>query len=60
MTYAILSAWFYLNFGGGVKYGLGSAEAAPIDLQTVDVDSLELTRPRTVGVEQLGLWAMQR
>jgi group II intron reverse transcriptase/maturase len=22
MTYALLSAWFYLNFGGGVKYGL--------------------------------------
>ena len=26
----------------------------------MDVDSLELTRPRTVGVEQLGLWAMQQ
>ena len=37
-----------------------SIKAAPIDLQTVDVDSLELTRPRTVGVEQLGLWAMQQ
>ena len=35
-------------------------EAAPVDLQTVDVDSLELTRPRTVGVEQLALWAMQQ
>ena len=34
--------------------------AAPADLQAVDVDSLELTRPRTVGVEQLGLWAMQQ
>src|SRR5450631_3148109 len=33
---------------------------APVDLQTVEVDSLELTRPRTVGVEQLGLWAMQQ
>ena len=32
-------------------------ETAPADLQTVDVDSLELTRPRTAGVEQLGLWA---
>ena len=39
---------------------LESAPAAPVDLQTVDVDSLELTRPRTVGVEQLGLWAMQQ
>ena len=37
-----------------------ATEAAPADLQTVDVDSLELTRPRTVGVEQLGLWAMQQ
>ena len=37
-----------------------SVAAAPVDLQTVDVDSLELTRPRTVGVEQLGLWAMQQ
>jgi hypothetical protein len=33
-----------------------SIAAAPVDLQTVAVDSLELTRPRTVGVEQLGLW----
>jgi hypothetical protein len=31
-----------------------SVETAPADLQTVDVDSLELTRPRTVGVEQVG------
>jgi len=37
-----------------------SVGAAPVDLQTVDVDSLELSRPRTVGVEQLGLWAMQQ
>ena len=37
-----------------------SAPAALVDLQAVDVDSLELTRPRTVGVEQLGLWAMQQ
>jgi hypothetical protein len=37
-----------------------SVAAAPADLQAVDVDSLELTRPRTVGVEQLGLWAMQQ
>jgi transposase len=35
-------------------------ETAPVDLQTVAVDSLELSRPRTVGVEQLGLWAMQQ
>ena len=37
-----------------------SIAAAPADLQTVDVDSLELTRPRTAGVEQLGIWAMQQ
>jgi hypothetical protein len=37
-----------------------SVAAAPTDLQAVDVNSLELTRPRTVGVEQLGLWAMQQ
>lgn len=30
------------------------------DFQCIDVDSLELTRPRSVGVEQLGLWAMQQ
>jgi hypothetical protein len=29
------------------------------DIQSVDIDSLELIRPRSVGVEQLGLWAMQ-
>jgi transposase len=29
------------------------------DVQAVDVDSLELTRPRSVGVEQVALWAMQ-
>jgi transposase len=35
------------------------AESAPErDLQTVDVASLELLRPRSVGVEHLGLWAM--
>jgi transposase len=30
------------------------------DTHTVDVNSLELTRPRSVGVEQLGLWAMEQ
>jgi hypothetical protein len=34
---------------------VASVETAPADLQSVDVDSLELTRPRTIGVEQLGL-----
>lgn len=30
------------------------------DLQTVDVNSLELVRPRTVGVEHAALWAMEQ
>ena len=30
------------------------------DLQSVDVDSLELARPRSVGVEQVGLWALSQ
>ena len=29
------------------------------DLQTVDVGTLELIRPRSVGVEHVGLWAME-
>jgi transposase len=40
------------------------APAAPAtpsrDVQSVDVDSMELVRPRTVGVEQAALWAMQQ
>ena len=30
------------------------------DYQSVDVDSMALVRPRSVGVEQLGLWAMEQ
>jgi transposase len=30
------------------------------DIQSVDVDSLTLTRPRSVGVEQLALWSMKQ
>ena len=34
-------------------------EGAPVgDVQAVDVDSLELVRPRSVGVEAAALWAM--
>jgi len=39
------------------------AEAAPpieADVQAVDVNSLELVRPRSVGVEHIGLWAMSQ
>ncbi len=43
----------------GLSTPVESAQTAPVDLQTVDVDSLELTRPRTVGVEQLALSAMR-
>jgi transposase len=40
--------------------GAGATEAAvTTDVQAVDVASLELTRPRSVGVEQVALWAMQ-
>ena len=38
----------------------GDATAAgPADVQRVDVDSLRLVRPRSVGVEQVGLWALE-
>ena len=30
------------------------------DVQSVDVNSLELVQPRSVGVEQVGLWAMEQ
>ena len=38
----------------------GSPEVAIVDIQRVDIDSLELTRPRSVAVEQIGLWSMQQ
>lgn len=34
--------------------------AADSEFQRIEVASLELLRPRTVGVEQVGLWAMQQ
>lgn len=38
-----------------------SPESTPQrDLHSVDVDSLEMVRPRSAGVEQVGLWAMQQ
>lgn len=39
------------------------AEMAPadeVDIQAVDVNSLEWVRPRSVGVEHTGLWAMSQ
>jgi len=36
-------------------------EAVPeMDVQAVDVNSLELVRPRSVAVEHIGLWAMRQ
>lgn len=35
-----------------------SASSESGDYQSIDVDSMALVRPRSVGVEQLGLWAM--
>ena len=46
------------------QVALPPAAAAPprsaSDLHTVEVSSLELLRPRSVGVEQVGLWAMEQ
>jgi hypothetical protein len=36
------------------------AVAPSQDIQAVDVDSLQLIRPRSVGVEHVGLWAMRQ
>ena len=36
------------------------APAHEHDIQRVDVDSLELVRPRSVGVEHVALWAMDQ
>ena len=33
---------------------------AAADIQRVDVDSLRLVRPRSIGIEQLGLWALDQ
>ncbi len=35
-------------------------EASSEPMQTVEVDSVELTRPRSVGVEQVGCWALEQ
>ena len=36
----------------------GVPDAGAADIQPVDVGSLRLVRPRSVGVEQVGLWAL--
>ena len=40
--------------------GVIESAAQPRDVQHVDVDSLELIRPRSVGVEHVALWAMDQ
>jgi len=35
-------------------------EKTGADIQSVDLNSLEMTRPRTVGVEHAALWAMEQ
>ena len=37
-----------------------AGEASSEELQTVEVGSVELTRPRSVGVEQVGCWALEQ
>jgi len=37
-----------------------ASQVVTVDAHTVDIDSLALTRPRTVGVEQVALGAMQQ
>ena len=39
---------------------VSGAAAGAADIQTLDVDSLRLVRPRSVGVEQVGLWALEQ
>ena len=43
-----------------IARGAGATTAGPTDVQPVDVDSLRLVRPRSVGVEQVGLWALEQ
>lgn len=38
----------------------GAAAPGGGDVQAVDVDSFSLVRPRSVGVEQVGLWALRQ
>ena len=43
-----------------VARGAGGPSNRPTDVQPVDVSSLRLVRPRSVGVEQVGLWALEK
>lgn len=46
--------------GASTSSALASQERSGGDLQSVDVDSMELVRPRSVGIEAAALWAMQQ
>lgn len=52
-----LAAQLLARQGGASPSGTPGA-LTPVEVQTVEVDSLILSRPRTVGVEAVGLWAM--
>ena len=39
--------------------GTGSQQEEPVSYQEVDIASLELVQPRSIGVEHAGLWALQ-
>ena len=43
-----------------IARGAAAPTGGPTDVQPVDVDSLRLVRPRSVGVEQVGLWALEQ
>ena len=43
-----------------IARGPAAPTGGPTDVQPVDVDSLRLVRPRSVGVEQVGLWALEQ
>jgi transposase len=44
----------------GPEANAESAAVPATDVQAVDVNSLELVRPRSIGVEHTGLWAMRQ
>ena len=43
-----------------VARGARGPASGPTDVQPIDIDSLSLVRPRSVGVEQVGLWALEQ
>lgn len=43
---------------GAAPEAKASASTAPVEVHSIVLDSLKLSRPRTVGVETVGLWAM--